>query len=268
MTDSQLVADVSSVSEMAERYRLQLKAQFCIVTDAHGAWMGTPGWPAGTPAPPVLRGIIDAAVAGRSQREIVAVGDRLFLLIAEPARFGEEVLGTLSVGYALDDAMAEQFALATHCDVNLVVGTHLCGSSLRGADRQELQRWLSDPRREPSRFAVPAGLWHVGAATVRGGGVSAVRRPESGQPESAHSAADMGTHAAVPRRAEDAVSRRRCGDLRVRAPRRIRVQQKHEPAAASDGGGGARHRVWKLGACRCRYGEARKRRPWPWRSTT
>ena len=110
MTDSRLVADASSVSEMADRYRRQLKAQFCIVTDAHGAWMGTPGWPAGTAAPAAVRAMIDAAVAGQSRRDIVAVDDRLFLFVAEPARFAEEVLGTLSVGYALDDAVAEQLA--------------------------------------------------------------------------------------------------------------------------------------------------------------
>src|SRR5207248_775563 len=97
----QLAADASSMDEMSDRYRRQLNASFCIVTDAGGRWIGQPGWPKGTSAPSDLQSVIAAAQSGAAAHDIVAVGDRLFLVIAEPARFAEEVLGTLSVGYAL-----------------------------------------------------------------------------------------------------------------------------------------------------------------------
>ena len=114
--DSQLASDVSSMEEMSDRYRRQLNASFCIVTDANGHWIGQPGWPTATSAPPDLKTVMAAAVGGRAAHDIVAVHDRLYLVIAEPARFAEEVLGTLSVGYALDDTVAEQLAAATHCE--------------------------------------------------------------------------------------------------------------------------------------------------------
>jgi diguanylate cyclase (GGDEF)-like protein len=154
MTDTRIIADAATVSEMAERYREQLHAGFCIVTDVHGAWMGAPGWPAGTPHSADLRALIDEGLAGRSRRDVVAIEDQLFLVVVEPARFGEEVLGTFSVGYALDDAAARQLARTTHCEVNFVVGRHICASSLPDAERQELQRWLNGTILDPQRASV------------------------------------------------------------------------------------------------------------------
>ena len=45
LTEPDLAADVASVSEMADKYRRQLRAQFCIVTDARGKWIGARGGP-------------------------------------------------------------------------------------------------------------------------------------------------------------------------------------------------------------------------------
>ena len=66
------------------------------------------------------------------------VGDRLFLVVSEPARFADEVLGTLTVGYALDDAVATRLAEETGCDVNIAAGRVLYASSLPEADRAAL----------------------------------------------------------------------------------------------------------------------------------
>jgi len=124
LTDARLAADPATITEMADGYRRQLNAAFAVVTDARGRWAGSPGWPAGTAPAPGLQAAIESAVSGTSHREIVAVNDNLFLVVSEPARFAEEVLGTMTVGYALDDAVARELARATHCDVNLVAGTH------------------------------------------------------------------------------------------------------------------------------------------------
>jgi predicted signal transduction protein with EAL and GGDEF domain len=138
INDAQLSSDPATITEMADGYRRQLNAHFAIVTDAYGKWLGSPAWP-GTAAPPrSLQAAIESAVSGAPRRDIVPVGDRLFLVVSEPARFGEEVLGTMTVGYALDDRVAEELAQATRCDVNLVSGNNLAASSLRGRKRAAL----------------------------------------------------------------------------------------------------------------------------------
>ena len=72
----------------------------------------------------------------------------LFLVVSEPARFAEELLGTLTAGYVLDDTVAERLAEVTHCAVNLGTDDRLFASSLRGRDRT---RWTRKRWRETWR---------------------------------------------------------------------------------------------------------------------
>ncbi len=162
MTDTHLRADAASVDAMADRYRQQLGAQFCIVTDPTGRWIGSPGWPGDSAAASSLETKIVAARNGRAGRHIVALNDRLFLLIVEPVRFADEVLGTFAVGYALDDGVARQLAQATHCEVNLVAGHRLSGSSFGAAERTELERWLRRPDASTVGPVSANGLWPLG----------------------------------------------------------------------------------------------------------
>jgi predicted signal transduction protein with EAL and GGDEF domain len=143
MTDARLANDSKIIHEMADRYRRQLKAQFCIVTNRRGAWIGRAGWPARQQSSMVLQSSIENAADGRASRGTVAIQDRLFLVVSEPARFDEEILGTMTVGYALDDTVADDLARATHCQVNLVSGTHLFGRSLHTGQRTDLLRQLA-----------------------------------------------------------------------------------------------------------------------------
>jgi len=143
ISDARLTRDDATLDAMVDEYRQLLKAQFCILTDRNGNWTSHPGWPVGAPPSPGIRSSVEAAVAGRSVHDIVSIGHHLVLVVSEPARFAEEVLGTFTVGYTLDDAVAEELAQGTHCEVNLVAATHLSGTSLDGAGRAELAGLLA-----------------------------------------------------------------------------------------------------------------------------
>src|SRR5580704_1840925 len=106
MTDTRLASDAATLETMVEAYRADLKADFVVVTDRAGQWTAGPGWTPGSAVPELLHTGIAAALAGDPSRNILPINDRVFLVVTEPARFAEEVLGTLTVGYALDDAIA------------------------------------------------------------------------------------------------------------------------------------------------------------------
>jgi predicted signal transduction protein with EAL and GGDEF domain len=162
MTDARLANDSKIIHEMADRYRRQLKAQFCIVTNRGGAWIGRAGWPVRQQPSMVLQSRIENAADGRASRGTVAIQDRLFLVVSEPARFDEEILGTMTVGYALDDAVADDLARATHCQVNLVSGTHLFGSSLHTGQRTDLVRQLAGEAIASASVSHSTGLRSLG----------------------------------------------------------------------------------------------------------
>jgi signal transduction histidine kinase/CheY-like chemotaxis protein len=147
LTDDRLTRDAATLDAMADEYRRQLGADFLIVGDRAGRWIADPGGPSNAGASRPIVAAIATATGGASSRNIVADGRRLFLLVSEPAQFANEVLGTLTVGYALDDRVAERLAHVTHCDVNLVVAGHLYASSLPPADRAAFAAMISNDAR-------------------------------------------------------------------------------------------------------------------------
>ena len=94
-----------------------------------GTWIGSSGWPDRSKPPASIGGMISASAVGEPRRDVAEVGGQLFLVVSEPARFAEETLGTLIVGYALDDAVVRRLAQVTHCDVTIVVGNHLSAAA-------------------------------------------------------------------------------------------------------------------------------------------
>jgi signal transduction histidine kinase/CheY-like chemotaxis protein len=147
MTDSRLAADAATIETMADGYRRQLKADFAVVTNRNGVWTADPGWPPGISPSSAVVTAIARATKGTPSREIVAQQGHLYLVVFEPAQFAEESLGTLSVGYALDDRVAERLAAVAHCEVNLVADGHLYASSLATVDRAALTSLVADDQR-------------------------------------------------------------------------------------------------------------------------
>jgi signal transduction histidine kinase/ActR/RegA family two-component response regulator len=138
MTDSRVVRDAATMQVMVDDYRQQLNAAFCLVTGRDGAPIARAGLAYDMQPDARIQRIVSASSRGVSIRDITEVRDRLFLVVSEPARFAEDTLGSLTVGYALDDAAATQLAEITRCDVNIIVGRRLAATSLSGDQRAEL----------------------------------------------------------------------------------------------------------------------------------
>jgi signal transduction histidine kinase/CheY-like chemotaxis protein len=143
LTDTRLAQDVATLEAMADHYRQQLKATFAVVGDRDGRWVAASGWPAGTKRSSDVTAIVEQATAGEPARRFVATDDGLFLVVSEPAGFADEVLGTLTVGYALDDDLARSFAQVTGAEINFVAGDTLYASSLQPAERTALAAALA-----------------------------------------------------------------------------------------------------------------------------
>jgi PAS domain S-box-containing protein len=133
-----IAKDIATLTATADSYRQDLDADFAILTDPSGKPTATPGWSAGLQLPPGLRASIGGAAAGQSRRDIVPILGKLFLVTSEPAKFANEVLGTITFGFPLDDKVAHELAgEVTHLEVSFVSGDRLVGSSLPLDERQE-----------------------------------------------------------------------------------------------------------------------------------
>ena len=145
LTDARLAEDRPTIDAMADGYRRQLESHFVVVTNGDGTWLANPGWAdTRTPPPEALVRLLDAARHGTSGAGIVGRGGELFLAVSVPARFADEVLGTLTTGYRLTDDLAEELARLAQCEVVLISGTQIAASSLEDPAHSDTARLVAE----------------------------------------------------------------------------------------------------------------------------
>ena len=143
LTDTAAADDTATMTAMVGDYRQKLGAAFGIVGNRQGRWVGRVGIDDGAATTAALGELMDAALAGQSAGRIVVLDDQLFLVVAEPARFAEEILATFTAGFRLDDDVARELAVTTQGEVSLICGpAAICGSSLPSDARVALAALL------------------------------------------------------------------------------------------------------------------------------
>lgn len=112
--------DPPTVQDVASEYQDQLKSNLLLVTNKTGAVLATV---AATPRAEVgaaTRPAIQQALKGRESFSLLAVSDGMLQLVTVPITIGltqPEILGTVSVGFLLDNSLAAQLKEITGSDV-------------------------------------------------------------------------------------------------------------------------------------------------------
>jgi PAS domain S-box-containing protein len=161
--------DTATLDEMTKEYCGKLDATFCAVNDAEGRQVGSAGSSAAQTVPGVLAVTMDVARTGQYSVEIVSSSDGLFLVVSQPALFGQEVLGTFTAGFRLDDAVATELSLVTHCDVNFIcAGNQVCASTLPARVRPALQSLAAQHGPDPVQISPAPARYTLGETTYVG----------------------------------------------------------------------------------------------------
>ncbi len=146
LSDPRIVDDRATIQALADQYRESTASDFLLVANAAGHWLGESNWPDGPdPDWALLTGGPSPGEA-KGHSALVSLSDGLYLAVAEPALFVDELLGWLVVGYRLDDAFARNLAQIAHADVNLIADGHLSGSSLEATRRALVARLVATER--------------------------------------------------------------------------------------------------------------------------
>jgi len=133
-------ADAPTVQPLADEYRTQMKAGLLVLTGHRGERLGTSG-----PAPATLPDAIAHAspveevstfwIPPHGLAQIVSVP---ILLEGEPP----DILGRLTVGFGLDDALAAQWKRQTGSEIAFGADGRILASSLPASQRDPLARLL------------------------------------------------------------------------------------------------------------------------------
>ena len=140
--------DPPTVKDIAEDYRTQLGADLFVVTGRHGRIL----FAFGAPNPEeiaTLEGFREAS-AGREGISFWPARGGVREVVSVPILIGAEILGTLNVGFALDDHAALRLRALSASDISFLYNGVVQASTLSAQDRTALQR-----------VAGAAGVTHV-----------------------------------------------------------------------------------------------------------
>ena len=156
--------DPPTVQPIALDYQKQLGSALVVVTNRKGDVLATVGSLDVSPDAIGQLPEIRTAMAGKENSGVWAQSNGALQVVSVPVAIGidrPELMGTLTVGYRLDDALAEQFKRETQSDIAFSVDGQIKASTL--SDRDSLASLLNSE--------------HVQTISVGGNEYVALKRP-------------------------------------------------------------------------------------------
>ena len=141
--------DPPTVQPLALDYQQQLGSALLVVTNRRGDVLAAAGELDVTSGAVSARPEIRNAVAGRASSGFWPQSDGVLLVVTAPIALGldrPELMGTITVGFRLDDRLAGQFKRITESDIAFAVDGRIKASTLPGEDRSRLASLLHAER--------------------------------------------------------------------------------------------------------------------------
>ena len=134
--------DPKTVQEEAESYPEQLNSKLLLVTNKVGAVLATFGASPGDARLVASQPAVLSALAGHASVGLLAQPDGILQIVTVPIILDQDILGALSVGFLLDDALAAQLKAITGSDIAFAMDGHVLAATLRPQDRAALSPLL------------------------------------------------------------------------------------------------------------------------------
>ena len=125
--------DPPTVQEIANRYQDQVKSNLLLVTNRAGGVLATVGGAGRTTAIVSNQPAIHDGLAGRETLSLLPQPDGMIQLVTVPVYVGitrPDILGTLSVGFMLDNALAAQLKQITLSDIAFGMNGQILAATL------------------------------------------------------------------------------------------------------------------------------------------
>ncbi|HEY3121766.1 MAG TPA: ATP-binding protein [Vicinamibacteria bacterium] len=137
-------ADPPTVQPLAAEYHAQVRSALFLVTDRTGRVLAAIGSSPDQGAPPDVA----AALAGRESATFRPHAHGVLEVVTVPITIGAappEILGTLSIGFLLDDRLAARFGALTMSEIAFALDGRILASTLPPSQQSHLAALLSEP---------------------------------------------------------------------------------------------------------------------------
>ena len=167
-------------AQVVQDYQNQFKSSLLLVTNKAGGVLATVGASPREAAVVASQPSVRDALAGRENRRLLPWSNGMLQLVTVPITIGlknPEILGTLSVGFLLDDAFAQQLKETTGSEIAFGIDGQILATTLPREDRTALAELLRRTERSPNVTlgaeeygALPLPLSGIGDSGVPGAG--------------------------------------------------------------------------------------------------
>ena len=133
--------DPATVQNVVNEYLDQFKSNLLLVTHRSGGLLASAGAAPATAQTIARQPSVRDAIAGRDSFSLLAQPDGMLQLITVPIAVGltnPDILGTLSVGFLLDDALAAQLKAITGSEIAFGIDGRILATTLPPGDRPAL----------------------------------------------------------------------------------------------------------------------------------
>lgn len=135
--------DPATVQDTANDYRSQLDSNLLLVTNASGKILASVGAPPLATVLSASEPSVRRALAGHESQSLLAQPDGILHLVTVPIAIGlshPDMLGTLSVGFLLDDGFAAQLKQTTGSDIAFSMDGRMLAGTLSADERATLSQ--------------------------------------------------------------------------------------------------------------------------------
>ncbi|MEN3338693.1 MAG: hypothetical protein V7647_2369 [Acidobacteriota bacterium] len=137
--------DPDTVQPLAEEYQRRIGSDLFVVTDPSGRVLAEAGRLKMQPEDPAAREAIQRASAGQEALSLWRHGGGIVQVASVPSFLGPELMGTVSVGFSLDQEAAARFKALTNSEVAIAFRDQIQASTLPVAFSPELARMVGAP---------------------------------------------------------------------------------------------------------------------------
>ncbi len=134
--------DADTVQPLAEEYQHRIGSDLFVVTDPTGRLLAEAGRLKMPPDDPAAREAIERASAGQEALSLWRHAGGIVQVASVPSFLGPELMGTVSVGFSLDQEAAARFKALTNSEVAIALGDQIQASTLPIAFNAELSRMV------------------------------------------------------------------------------------------------------------------------------
>jgi methyl-accepting chemotaxis protein len=128
--------DKNTIAGIAETFRKRINADLIVITDETGNIL------AATRAPETAElsreRVVAGGLAGNETDGFLKFRNVLYQVTTAPVKVAETVLGTLTLGFAIDDSLASDIKSMTDSEISFIVNGSIIASTWEGARRQAL----------------------------------------------------------------------------------------------------------------------------------